>query len=536
MTRPRATRSLPRLPALTGALAGALLSAVTLSAGPAHASPDPWSLLADLPPAVDAAAVLDRPGDRLWSDPTGRLCRAVLSGTGLFEQTERAWAGLARALGYTEDEAAAALLGGRVVVAWDGLTGHGREAASRADTRWAILAEVDRETARALRNRLRATPRRTVGGRVIYSIDAGRVAMALVERADQTRVFIAPNQAVGLLEAWLRNAGAPGPAATGGVALDAHRLLGPVEPGWVALAAVRPPDADGPAGLELRADHGAWTLRFAAPSDDARSPVGAPVGVLHEVGGDALLAAAFSRGPRLGPDALELGLRLGAPEPAGTERGSQLRTGRGVVVVVRAQERPDDARTVPVAQVITHAETDAGFAERADRLISALIAGDAPAAAPQHRGRFPQAVRTHALPDAPAASEAPHRPAPPHPSHAWPGPRATVAWCIAPDDPDRAGAVSVAVAPRGVDPAALARKGREAWARAGDRHDPGIITAGVAHPAALADLFPDRARGPAGALARAVDRAEWTVRLHDGAVRGSLHLRFNPAPARLGAP
>lgn len=525
MTPPRATRSSPRLAALAGCLIAAFATPAV-----AGAAPDPWSLLADLPPAVDAAAVLDRPGERLWSDPTGRLCRAVLSGTGLFEQTERAWAGLARALGYTEDEAAAALLGGRVVVAWDGLTGHGREAAARADTRWAILAEVNRETARALRNRLRATPRRTVGGRVIYSIDAGRVAMALVEQADQTRVFIAPNQAVGLLEAWLRNAGAPGPAPAGGVGLDAHRLLGPVEPGWVALAAVRPPNTDGPAGLELRAEHGAWTLRFAAPATGA-APGGAPVGVLHEVGGDALLAAAFSRGPRLSPDALELGLRLGAPEPAGTERGSQLRTGRGVVVVVRSQERADDARTVPVAQVITHAETDAGFAERADRLISALIAGDAPAAAPQHRGRFPQAVRTHALPDTPADASDPSRP-----PDAWPGPRAIVAWCIAPDDPDRAGAVSVAVAPRGVDPAALARKGREAWLRAGDRDDPGVITAGVAHPAALADLFPDRARGPAGALARAVDRAEWTVRQHNGAVRGSLHLRFNPAPARLGAP
>ncbi len=514
-----------------------------VAAGPtAHwlAPNDPWPLLATLPPSVDAAVVLDRPGTRLWEDPAGAALRAALSGTGLFAQTQRAWQGLASALGYTGDEAAVALLGRRVLVAWDGLTrddGTGAAgAAGRADTRWAVVAQIDAETARSLRATLNAAPRRTHLGRVIYSVDAGRTAMAVIDDGAQTRVVFAPNGASALLDSLL----APAPSGTAGLTGPAQAALGKAEPGWAAVAAVRLPDSDTPAAIELRTNRGAWGLRMAGPGEDPARPgvqpsEGAPVGVLGQIGGDALLAAAFSGGPRFDGASMDLRLRLGAaPDadegPEDDAARSLLRPAGGSVVALfaaepgtlgpGAKEPAGAAQSALVAQMISHACAQASYAETVDRLVSTMIGGSRP---PEHRGAFPEAVRTHRIEDE-------TRPG------AWPGPDARVAWCFAADADPACGAVSMSFAPAGVDPSGLARKGREAWLRGRSDVDASMITAGHARPRDLVRLMSDGRDTPLSGLARAVERVDWTVRADAGLTRAEVLVRLAAPGPRLGAP
>lgn len=528
---------------------------VTLPRQPARAAQPadaaPWPLLSALPGAVDAAAVLDRPADLLYTDPAGQSARALIARTGMFAQTQRAWAGLSEALGYTQEEAARALLGGRVVIAWAGLTdddGTGPVgAAARADTRWIVIAEIDRATADAVRTRLRPAPRRTLDGRVIYSIDAGRTAMALLEADDRaqsgprTRVLIAPNQGIGLLETVL-NSGQP-PAANP-LGDRARAVLGNTRAGWAAIAAVRLPESPDPTVIEFRTAGPAWGVRFATPSDHA-PPNGAPVGVLAHIASNALLAAAFAEGPRFGPAGLDLRIRLQTSpvEPDGSDdaRGEPLELRRGAVLALhRVQANPENpalpaATPAMIGQVITHASAtdDTPFAERADRLMSDMIGGDHP---PAHRGRFPDAVRTHTIePDTDRQR---------HPS-AWPGDHARVAWSIAPetaspngagDDVPRAGVLAMAFGPRGSDPAPAARAGRDAWTAGQADADPTMLAAGYARPAELVEILALPASSPLLTLAASIDRLEWTVRLRDGLARGEILLRIHDNPARLGSP
>ena len=486
---------------------------------------DPWAQIAALPVTVDAAAVLDRPGSRLWSDPAGIAVRRALSSTGLFTQTERAWAGLADALGYSQDQAAAALLGRRVLIAWDGLSrGDGAGTAGRADTRWAVLAEVDRDTAREIRTRLRAAPRRTVQGRVVYSVDAGRTAMAVIEEGAETRVVFAPNGATALLESLLLPPTTPAdstaPGAPESMGDAARRVLGRVDPGWAGVAAFRLPGSDRPATLELRAAGEVWGLRVIAPTEAEDLGAGTPIGVLNEIGEDALFAAAFQGGPRFDGAVLDLGLRLGTDarneKPAGP-----IRHERGTVMVLRAPGPTGGAGGGLVAQMVSHASTDAAFSETIDRTMSAMIGGTQP---PEHRGQFPDAVRTHAIAES-------------TPTGAWPGPDSRVAWCMA-TDPERqnAGVVSMSIAPAGIDPAIAARQGREAWLRGAHDHDPTMFTAGRARPRALADAFDAPETGATFALARAVEQVDWTVRLVGQTTRFEVFIRFAPPGSQLGGP
>lgn len=498
-------------------------------------SDDPWALLATLPASVDAGVVLDRPGERLWADPAGLAFRAALSGTGLFAQTERAWNGLATALGYTGDQAATALLGRRVLIAWDGLVrddGTGAfGAAGRADTRWAVVAQIDAETARSLRARLNAAPRRTLQGRVIYSVDAGRTAMAVIDDGPQTRVVFAPNGASGLLESLL----VPAPSRPSALAGRAQDAMGKAAPGWAAVGAVRLPNTDTPAAVELRTANGAWGLRYAGPGEDPPADVnalqaqGSPVGVLGQIGGDALFAAAFRGGPRFDGSAIDLGLRFGAGAPPAPPSAPDapdpgpIRPGEGGLLILSASEQPGGDRPALVAQLISHARSDGVFPETVDRMISTMIGGTHP---PQHRGAFPEAVRSHAIGSAGDARR----------GGSWPGPDARVAWCLAPDAGSDSGAVCMVIAPSGLEPAPYARKAREAWLRGRDDHDPAMITAGHARPRELARLLAESRPSSVSALANAIERVDWTVRTTPGLTRAEIMMRFADPGSRLGGP
>ena len=507
-------------------------AALLACCAPSALGDDPWALLGGLPASVDAAAVIDRPGVRFWQEDAGRMLRAAVSGTGLFSQTERAWAGLSGALGYSEAEAADALLGGRVLVVWEGLArdnGLGAiGAVARADTRWAMVAELDHETARAVRARLKASPRRTTDGRVLYSLDAGRVLMALSDQTarpatderDRTRVVVAPERAAGLMIELLGGTRAPGAEPhAGSMGEQARAMLGNVEPGWTAVAVLRRPDATGPGVIELRSAGEAWGLRFAAPATTrpAEPGAGAPIGVLDAFRDGVLLAAVFSDAPRFSERGMGMDFRI---EADGSARDGPLTAEDGSAMIVRAVPGPGRAGPAIVAQLVMRASSNSAFAESVDRLMSAMIGGEQP---PEHRGAFPTAVRTHALP-----------PEPKRAGKAWPGEGARMAWCMDPDADDRSGTISMAMGPEPAEPARAARDAREAWSRLAHDRDPAMVTAGLAHPAALLEAFAPGAPQPVASGARSIERLEWTVRRRDGVVRGELLMRLAPGDARLG--
>lgn len=485
-----------------------------MSCGHARAVQDetPWSVFGVLPAQVDTAAAFNRPGTMLLASSPTRVATEAAAEAGLFRETRRAWGALAHTLGLSTDDAARTLLGGRVVIGWQGLAADGMvAAAASADARWVLIAEIDAATARQVRSRLNAVPRRIVGDRAVYSVDAGRMGMAVVEVGSTARLVLAPNGAAGLLDAVVLGQDAPG--VLGRMGSDA---LGEVRDGWSALLVVRIPGEDHAAAGELRSSAEGWGLRFAARSESDENPAGAPIGALGEVGGDAVLAVATAGAPRASGNQLDLRVRLGAVEEPGPS--PEVRFESGAVMVLRETH---DAVGVAglTALLVTRAQTDDRFPERLDRMVSGMIGGHHP---PEHRGAFPEAVRTHTIGE--------------EIGEAWPGPDGQVAWCFGQDAGGPSGVVAVAVAPSGVDPSGVARKGREAWDRGASLNDPSVITTGYALPARMAGLLGLPESSPMTALAKAVNRADWTVRRADGFVRGDIRLRFTPEAARLGAP
>lgn len=98
------------------------------------------------------------------------------------------------------------------------------------------------------------------------------------------------------------------------------------------------------------------------------------------------------------------------------------------------------------------------------------------------------------------------------------------------------GAVSMAIAPAGVDPVDQARQGREAWLHGLQEHDPNIITAGHARPRELARVLAQSDSTTARGLVNAVERIDWTVLVTDGLTRGEIRMRFALPGVRLGSP
>lgn len=500
------------VPSAIRSVATGLMLAV--SCGHALAAPDEaaWAVFGALPAQVDAAAAFDRPGTALLAGGPTRAATDAAAGAGLFRETRRAWGALAQTLGLSTDDAARTLLGGRVVIGWQGLAADGVVAAAvRADARWVLIAEIDAPTARQVRARLNAVPRRIVGDRAVYSVDAGRMGMAVIEHGTAARLVLAPNEAAGLLDAVVLGQDAPGVLGRMG-----SEALGQVEDGWSALVVIRIPGEDHAAAGELRSSPEGWGLRFAARSGAGESLGGAPVGVLDQVGGDAVFAVATTGVPRASGNQLDLRVRLGAPDEA--ELSPEVRFESGAVVVLRETQ---DAVGVAglTALLVTRARTDDRFPERIDRMVSGMIGGSHP---PEHHGAFPDAVRTHMIGE--------------EIGEAWPGRDGQVAWCFGQDAGEPTGVVAAAVAPSGVDPSRIARKGREAWDRGASATDASVVTTGYALPARMTGLLGLPESSPMTAMAGAVERAEWTVRRANGFVRGDVRLRFTPQAARLGTP
>lgn len=470
-----------------------------------------------MPEGMDLVAVFNASGDN--DEPRRALGSAsgLLGDLGLMRQTLRSWTELSRTLGYSEAEAGEALLGGRIVVGWRGPAGLGVNdldaggffgALNAADTGWLLIAPVPEPTARRISSRLDAVPRRISGGHAVYTVDSGRTGMAVVRHGETWRLIVSPTSNADLLDACLARlrAGEPDHARSEA----AMGLLGDVNPGWSALMLAYPRDIEGAIALSLRGSRGTWTMGFAGRAD-ARH--GAPVGLLGEIGGDALVAIASAGDPLEHDGSLSIGIDLignTLNQIAPPSRRVHFDTGCALALT------GDSDGSTLTALVTARGRSDASFAQAADQAIAELIAD--PHNQPLYRGLFPDAVRTHTVEG----------------SEGWPGDRTRVAWCLGPDADDRSGVVALAIGSDARVSSATARHGREAWSRLADVVEDDAVSVGYARPARLAEAL-GMGGDPVSMLARQFDRVSWDIRQQAGVVRGTVTLRISPTKARLGA-
>jgi hypothetical protein len=165
--------------------------------------------------------------------PAGVSLRRALVDLGAFGRTREAWEALASTLGMDGTAASDRLLGGRVLMLGDGLSGD--------SPRWACVMSVDRETAKDAPRRLGAAPRATLDGRTVFAIEDGRFRVAVGDfRQGHTTIAIAPGgseallrAAIGLGERW-GGQGARGSGSGGGGGVIAVLVYRPAPDAWLS--------------------------------------------------------------------------------------------------------------------------------------------------------------------------------------------------------------------------------------------------------------------------------------------------------------
>lgn len=518
---PGADATAPPLP--TGA------TATTEAGAPGDRDDDAYAMMDLVPPGLDVIAVLNAPGRDAAveggeaGEPAGgrsveSTVFAWLRGMGMMGETARSWSALAARLGMNEADATRALLGGPVVIGWDGVTDGGvLGAIGAADRGWLLVGTVSDETAGRLRERLDAVPRRISSGYAVYTVDTGQTGMALVGDGSRWRMVLSPVQNAGLVDETLRRFRARvegGEVDERSNAADARALGVSVDHDWTALVSVRldqMPDA--PVVFSMRSGADWFTARYAIRG---RYRHGAPVDVLDAIGEGSLLAVAMAGEPWNGSDAIILSLQA---EENATD--APIRFPDGFTMSLREPGVPGSGQLTAV--INGRAITDDAFGEGIDRALSGMIGGEQP---PAHRGRFPDAVRTHAVPDGRGPEAA-----------GWSGGKTRVAWCFRGGEDDRSGVVSIAIGDRDADVAGHARRGREAWTRslASGAWVAGadVVMRGIARPGALIDAM-GMASDPFLGLVGQIEHASWDLRQSGDVLRGELNVRLKPTRARLG--
>ncbi|MEN0019843.1 MAG: hypothetical protein AAF747_03055 [Planctomycetota bacterium] len=172
--------------------------AIAIAAGlclrPAVAvQPSASDVLASMPSGVTAVVIVDKPAE-LRHSGAAKAASAWLRKAGLFEDLDERLASLADEVGLETDDAFASLFGQRLILLVDGI---GDEA------EWAVVTELDAQTANTLVAGLRGRPRRVVEGQQVLAVERARFNIA---RASNDRVILAPASADQLLAwglAWL---------------------------------------------------------------------------------------------------------------------------------------------------------------------------------------------------------------------------------------------------------------------------------------------------------------------------------------------
>lgn len=148
----------------------ALLTLAFLTPGPAIAQNGLPEVVSRLPAEVEFVLALDDAAtlrQQIGGDPVVGWIRD----TPHLTRVADAWAALASGIGMADTEAFDLLLGRRVILAASGLR-------SGDTPRWAVLSELDEETARRLRRDLGAKPRRVLAGQHVFELEGGAFLLA----------------------------------------------------------------------------------------------------------------------------------------------------------------------------------------------------------------------------------------------------------------------------------------------------------------------------------------------------------------------
>lgn len=146
--------------------------------------------LGALPANLDLVVVVND-ATRLRKGRLGAELPKILGDQQAFERVTEAWSGLAKELGWSDNELFDRLIGRRIALV-------ARTVGEPAETRWAVLATISRETELQLRSRLRVAPRAMVAGQQVLSLEKGayelatRSAQSSAKSSDTVEVVLGP--------------------------------------------------------------------------------------------------------------------------------------------------------------------------------------------------------------------------------------------------------------------------------------------------------------------------------------------------------
>ncbi len=213
----------------------------------ASAAADPW--LDQAPEDASLVVVFDRLVSDDAADARAAMARA-LGSPGRLEQTRRAWARLADALGIEERELTESFFAGRTMLVVASV--------EPDEPVWALLAEVEGRLSRTMIRSLKAAPRDIREGVPVLSLERGRYMMAARRDRETGRgsMLIAPKGSEHLFNRLLPVLRTPSADAsdrivarvrTGKLTPDQDRLLmlsaSPGEGGWAGRVVVSQADA-----------------------------------------------------------------------------------------------------------------------------------------------------------------------------------------------------------------------------------------------------------------------------------------------------
>ncbi len=165
-------------------------------------------------PADLELVVCVRDADRQRQSPPGRAIVQSIAGAKLFSETSAAWVKFGVLLGWGPEEAFSRLAGRRLVLAIGPVVDGARS--------WALLSDVYGDAERRLRSRLRPSPRQTIAGQPVLSLEDGRFELAIfcppinsaARAATPCTIILAPTGRGDLLDRIVRGLAGEPPGST----------------------------------------------------------------------------------------------------------------------------------------------------------------------------------------------------------------------------------------------------------------------------------------------------------------------------------
>lgn len=516
----------------------AWLVGVNLLPAPLMAQPrSPHAAAAALPAQAEVALVLDG-ASRIRTSLAGESIRGALADSGLLEESDRAWEGLARVLGLRRDDAFDALLGRRVILVMTGIR-------PGIASQWAVVSQVSPEIERRLRAGLGAAPRQVVGGQPILSVENGRYELASAVFKDAgaspllkeggpaepvALMLLAPAGHNALFDAMLpliqgRAAGEPfgatlQPASAHGAAdgLVIARLLSADGRSDRYAAVALHAGAD-----TWKADTIAWPANLWLPGIGAGPVAGLSRPVFDALSRDALVSVVGTLGTD-GPPRELITLAGTAAHLAWPDGLDALPAGSAILTVHSGEGDSGDPFGLAVSVAVQVRDVEAS-AKTCDRAVARSLSAAGRDGAADFGGFLPGAIRTAEV-------------------GVGPGRTSTIAWTFQPDaqpripDAPRSGWWVMALGPTGKAPScsiSIVRRTTTALTAPDGKADPRRrISLGIVRPARAVEFVLRGADIPSGpfALVRAIDSAEWDAWIEGDTIRAESTVRFSPVQSR----